>query len=142
MQHVVDCHGAWLSRRVVVTARGVTACDCHGAWLSRHVVSQRVGSGSAAEALGLSSSAAGGILPRPRINLVSPALAGRCSTTGPPGKPHSLPFNSHLGSCQRRLYQSFQCQRSGLSSTHQGVTQFPDGTSHTPSLGVAPGSHP
>ena len=31
-------------------------------------------------------------LPRPRLEAVSPALAGRLSTTAPPGKPRSLVF--------------------------------------------------
>ena len=33
-------------------------------------------------------------LPRPGLEPVSPALAGRLSTTAPPGKPHSFIFNS------------------------------------------------
>ena len=32
-------------------------------------------------------------LPRPGLEPVSPALAGRFSTTAPPGKPMELPFN-------------------------------------------------
>ena len=32
-------------------------------------------------------------LPRPGLEPVSPALAGRFSTTAPPGKPRNLPFN-------------------------------------------------
>ena len=35
-------------------------------------------------------------LPRPGLEPVSPALAGRFSTTVPPGKPHSF-FDGHLG---------------------------------------------
>ena len=32
-------------------------------------------------------------LPRPGLEPVSPALAGRLSTTAPPGKPHAYAFN-------------------------------------------------
>ena len=35
-------------------------------------------------------------LPRPGLEPVSPALAGRFSTTAPPGKPLSFTFNPHL----------------------------------------------
>ena len=35
-------------------------------------------------------------LPRPGLKPVSPALAGRFSTTVPPGKPDSLPFYEHF----------------------------------------------
>lgn len=87
------CHSRW-----VVTARvsqhvGVTARECH----STQVVTARDVTARGVTALGLSSSAAGGNLPRPGINLASPELAGGCSTTGPPGKPHSLPFSFTLG---------------------------------------------
>ena len=34
--------------------------------------------------------------PRPGLEPVSPALAGRFSTTAPPGKPHLLPFEHIL----------------------------------------------
>ena len=34
--------------------------------------------------------------PRPGLEPVSPALAGRFSTTAPPGKPHKLLFKSYL----------------------------------------------
>ena len=36
-------------------------------------------------------------LPRPGLEPVSPALAGRFSTTAPPGKPSSLGFNTPSG---------------------------------------------
>ena len=35
-------------------------------------------------------------LPRPGLEPVSPALAGRFSTTAPPGKPHHCSFNLHF----------------------------------------------
>ena len=35
-------------------------------------------------------------LPRPGLEPVSPALAGRLSTTAPPGKPHCLVFYQHI----------------------------------------------
>ena len=35
-------------------------------------------------------------LPRPGLEPVSPALAGRFSTTAPPGKPYQLSFDQHL----------------------------------------------
>ena len=35
-------------------------------------------------------------LPRPGLEPVSPALAGRLSTTAPPGKPHRLIFRGHF----------------------------------------------
>ena len=38
-------------------------------------------------------------LPRPGLEPVSPALAGRFSTTAPPGKPHIIYFNSFLQAC-------------------------------------------
>lgn len=122
---VHGCHSAWVSQCVVVTVRGCHSTGCHSTWLSQRRVSQQVGCHStgchstwvsqhasvtahrlsqrgmsqhaSVTALGLSSSAAGGNLPRPGINLASPALAGGCSTTGPPGKPHSLPFSFTLG---------------------------------------------
>ena len=36
-------------------------------------------------------------LPRPGLEPVSPALAGRFSTTTPPGKPHKMIFNADWG---------------------------------------------
>ena len=35
-------------------------------------------------------------LPGPGIEPVSPALAGRFLTTGPPGSPHLLSFRNHI----------------------------------------------
>ena len=49
--------------------------------------------------LELSSSVACGNLPRPGLELMSPALAGGVSTTGPPGKSHAytpLLVNMHI----------------------------------------------
>ena len=37
--------------------------------------------------------------PRPGLEPVSPALAGRLSTTVPPGKPYIVIFNSYIESC-------------------------------------------
>ena len=39
-------------------------------------------------------------LPRPGLEPVSPALAGRFSTTAPPGKPKIFPFASEMYSCK------------------------------------------
>ena len=38
--------------------------------------------------------------PRPALEPVSPALAGRLSTTAPPGKPHLLSYTQCLVQCQ------------------------------------------
>ena len=42
-------------------------------------------------------------LPRPGLEPVSPALAGRFSTTAPPGKPRALILNHVLGKCLKIL---------------------------------------
>ena len=43
-------------------------------------------------------------LPRPGLEPVSPALAGRLSTTAPPGKPHSFLWLSYIASYIWYLY--------------------------------------
>ena len=52
--------------------------------------------GSVVVAHGLSCSAAYGNLPRPGLEPMSPALAGRFSTTAPPGKPRQSTFKSQV----------------------------------------------
>ena len=42
-------------------------------------------------------------LPRPGLEPVSPALAGRLSTTAPPGKPGNLFFKSTQSECQMSI---------------------------------------
>ena len=64
-----------------------------GSFLVAHRPSSH-GTGSAVTVLGLSCSAACGILvPHPRIKLMSPALQGRFLTTGPPGKSLHMTFS-------------------------------------------------
>ena len=44
-------------------------------------------------------------LPRPGLEPVSPALAGRLSTTAPPGKPRMLMFNVLPNNCMSYLIE-------------------------------------
>ena len=74
---------------LVVASGGHSSSWCTGLSLSRPLLLRSTGSrrtGSVVVAHGPSCSAACGI-PRPGLEPVSPALAGRFSTTGPPGKP-------------------------------------------------------
>ena len=54
-------------------------------------------------------------LPRPGLEPMSPALAGRFSTTAPPGKPHPLIFSLYVSlslkwvTCRQRIYRSYFC---------------------------------
>ena len=75
---------------------GPLSSRCAGLSLSRPLLLRSAGSrraGSVTVAHGPSCSAACGNLPRPGLNPVSPALAGRFSTTAPPGKPCIAFFN-------------------------------------------------
>ena len=93
----------WLCR-VPVSARGLSpvvasgghsSSRCSGLSLSRPLLLRSTGSrraGSVIVAHGPSCSAACRDLPRPGLEPVSPALAGRFSTTAPPGKPQTLVF--------------------------------------------------
>ena len=51
-------------------------------------------------------------LPRPGLEPVSPALAGRSSTTAPPGKPHAPSFNIESPVCR----EHFQSKEDGDGS--------------------------
>ena len=59
-------------------------------------------------------------LPRPGLEPMSPALAGRFSTTAPPGKPHPLIFSLYVSlslkwvTCRQRIYRSYFCIHSAV----------------------------
>ena len=75
---------------LVAASRGHSSSRCAGLPLSRPLLLRSTGSrraGSVVVAHGPSCSAACGDPPRPGLEPVSPALAGRFSTTAPPGKP-------------------------------------------------------
>ena len=75
---------------LVAASGGHSPSRCAGLSLSRPLPLRGTGSrraGSAAVAHGPSRSAARWDPPRPGLEPVSPALAGRLSTTAPPGKP-------------------------------------------------------
>ena len=75
---------------LVAASGGHSSLRCAGLSLSWPLLLQSTGSrraGSAIVAHGPSCSAAMWDLPRPGLEPVSPALAGRFSTTVPPGKP-------------------------------------------------------
>ena len=78
---------------LVAASGGHSSSRCAGLSLSRPLLLRSTGSrraGSVIVAHGPSCSAACGILPRPGLEPVSPALAGRFSTTAPPGKPSQV----------------------------------------------------
>ena len=56
-------------------------------------------------------------LPRPGLEPVSPALAGRLSTTAPPGKPQLFAFTHHL-MVDKNLAFLYPCLTSLPSSYH------------------------
>ena len=75
---------------LVVASGGRSSSRCVGLSLSQPLLLRSTGSrhaGSVIVAHGPSCSAACGNLPRPGLEPASPALAGRFSTTAPPGKP-------------------------------------------------------
>ena len=79
----------------VAASGGHSSSRCVGLSLSRPLLLRSTGSrrtGSVVVAHGPSCSAAWD-LPRPGLEPVSPALAGRFSTTAPPGKPCIVPFD-------------------------------------------------
>ena len=79
-----------LGLSLVAASGGHSSSRCVGLSLSRPLLLRSTGSrraGSVIVAHGPSCSAACGIFPRPGHEPVSPALAGRLSTTAPPGKP-------------------------------------------------------
>ena len=81
---------------LVVASGDHSSSRCAGLSLSRTLLLRSRGStraGSAIVAYGPSRSVACGNLPRPGLEPVSPALAGRLSTTAPPGKPPVEGFN-------------------------------------------------
>ena len=78
---------------LVAASGGHSSSWCAGLSLSRPLLLRSTGSrraGSVIVAHGPSCSAACGIFPRPGLEPVSPALAGRFSTTAPPGKPQRV----------------------------------------------------
>ena len=80
---------------LVVASGGHSSLRCAGLSPLRPLPLWSTGSrhaGSVVVAHGLSCSAACGILPDQGSNPFSPALAGRLSTTVPPGKPLGLAF--------------------------------------------------
>ena len=84
---------------LVAASGGHSSSRCVGLSLSRPLLLRSTGSrraGSVVVAHGPSCSAACGMwdLPRPGLEPVSPALAGRLSTTAPPGKPCFTTLNS------------------------------------------------
>ena len=82
----------------VVASGGHSSSRCAGLSLSRPLLLWSTGSrraGSVVVAHGPSCSTACGIFPEP----VSPALAGRFSTTAPPGKPYVCVFIPVLPLC-------------------------------------------
>ena len=75
---------------LVAASGGHSSSRCAGLSVSRPLLLWSTGSrctGSVVVAHGPSRSAACGNPPRPGLEPVSPALAGRFSTTAPPGKP-------------------------------------------------------
>ena len=82
---------------LVAASGGHSSSRCAGLSLSRPLPLRSTGSrraGSVIVAHGPSCSAACG--PRPGLKPMSPALAGRFSTTAPPGKPQVIHFNRVL----------------------------------------------
>ena len=82
---------------LVAASGGHSSSRYTGLSLSRPLLLRSTGSrcaGSVVVAQGLSCSVACGNLPRPGLEPMSPALAGRFSTTAPPGKP--CPFFKRL----------------------------------------------
>ena len=80
---------------LVVASGGHSSSRCSGLSLSRPLLLWSTGSrrtGSAIAAHGPSCSTACGIFPDQGSEPVSPALAGRLSTTAPPGKPQTVSF--------------------------------------------------
>ena len=101
---------------LVVASGGHSSSQCAGLSLSRPLLLRRTGSrraGSAIVAHGPSCSAAMWDLPRPGLEPVSPALAGRLSTTVPPGKPrevkHLFTFVGHLDFFLSELFVHIFC---------------------------------
>ena len=80
---------------LIVASGGHSSSRCAGLSLSRPLLLRSTGSrraGSAIVAHGPSCSATCGNLPRPGLEPVSAALAGRLSTTVPPGNPLYVAF--------------------------------------------------
>ena len=90
---------------LVAASGGRSSSRCAGLSLSRPLLLQSTGSrraGSVIVAHGPSCSAAMWDLPRPGLEPMSPALAGRFSTTAPPGKP-SVHFLSTIINSKAQL---------------------------------------
>ena len=91
---------------------GHSSSRCAGLSLSRPLLLRSTGSrraGSAIMAHGPSCSAACGIFPDQGSNPCPPALAGRFSTTAPPGKPSLIFKDRHLGLFSFSVCQSWDC---------------------------------
>ena len=102
----------------VAASRGHSSSRCVGLSLWRPLLLRSTGSrraGSVVVAHGPSCSAACGIFPDHGLEPVSPALAGRFSTTAPPGKPFIALIYSFVHSFIHSFNNSFH-QR--LSSTY------------------------
>ena len=94
---------------LVAASGGHSSSQCAGLSLSRPLLLQSTGSrraGSVIVAHGPSCSAACGDLPRPGLEPVSPALAGRFSTTAPPGKP-LVYFFIHVYNMYKHVFTVF-----------------------------------
>ena len=76
-------------------------------------------------------------LPRPGLEPVSPALAGRFSTTAPPGSPSSLLFNAK----KNKLY-FLLCILTRTSRSRQLSTLLAQGTAAAPSGALCDGLWP
>ena len=80
---------------LVVASRGHSSSQCAGLSLSRPLLLQSTGSRRTHSNCGSRAQLFRGMwdLPRPGLEPMSPALAGRLSTTAPPGKPSTEFFN-------------------------------------------------
>ena len=84
---------------LVAASRGHSSSQCAGLSLLRPLLLRGTGSrraGSVVVAHGPSCSASMWDLPRPGLEPVSPALAGRSLTTAPPGKPLITSYQWHM----------------------------------------------
>ena len=114
---------------VLISGRGLSLVAASGghssSWraglpLSQPLLLRSTGSrraGSVVVAHGPSCSVACGNLPRPGLEPVSPALAGRFSTTGPPGKPpHLILFKNSFSLSVENLFVPFVYLKHGYNS--------------------------
>ena len=78
----------WLS--LVEASRSHSSSQCAGLSLSRPLLLRSTGSRHAGSVVVAHGPSCSRDLPRPGLEPVSPALAGRFSTTAPPGKPQEI----------------------------------------------------